>query len=185
MCHTLVSNVTVDFTKYYGNALAFRWKREFIGSLPFWKIYVHDRNEHVLLTSYAMETQPTLTMTKPKMDENGKFLDNSYQQKATITPKLLIRPKPSPNLPCSNEDLYSRNLCHIQHGWKEKFKAIQDIYRENFTCQLPGIKVQHEIQKQTCQNYHRESNGSLGFEDLSGAGRRSRYGMKYIFQMFT
>ena len=171
MCHTLVPNVTVDFTKYFGNAFALKWLPEFLSKVPSWKLYVHDKYEHVLLKSYAIETLATLTLTKPQTSEDGSaFLTKDYQHKAVITPKLVILPEPSKVLPCKEDEAYSRNLCYIKHGWKEKFKILENHFRDNFTCQLPGIKVLDGMQKPVCNTFYRQSTGALGLKDLTGTG---------------
>lgn len=49
LCHTLVPNVTVNFSKQNGNSISVKWNKKFLNKAPYWSIYVHDKMEHVLL----------------------------------------------------------------------------------------------------------------------------------------
>ncbi len=54
LCHTLVPNVTVDFSHPRGYSISLRWLNDFVDKSLFWRVYVHDRRESVLLNSYAI-----------------------------------------------------------------------------------------------------------------------------------
>ena len=84
LCHTLISNVTVDFSLPEGNSIALRWNKFYANLTNSWTIYVHDKNEHVLLNSYALETLPSMTISKTTVWR--KWL-HSVKKKSTVIAK--------------------------------------------------------------------------------------------------
>ena len=162
LCHTLITNVTVDFSLPEGNSIALKWRREYSSLTNYWTLYIHDKNEHVLLNSYAIETLPSLTISKLQPGEN----DYKVKRKAQLLPRLLQLPEPSDVLPCSPDENYSLNLCNIKQGWKRRSIELEDYHGSKFNCELPGILSNLEDQKPICKETTTMSNATLGYFDL-------------------
>lgn len=115
LCHTLVPNVSVDFAVNGGNSIAIKLNNVGYTSVSsYWSIYVHDKHEHVLIDSLAIETVPSLKCSK---NANEETFTPPHKKKAKILPRLQELPSPSARLPCSEDESYSRNLCNLQ--WVE------------------------------------------------------------------
>ena len=56
LCHTLVPNVTVDFSSPGGNSFALQWgvARGYVQKTRDKRVYVHDREEDVVLNTHAI-----------------------------------------------------------------------------------------------------------------------------------
>ena len=76
---------------------------------------MHDRDEWVLPRSYAMESQPRLTVIPDRKDA-ARF-GGGYKKRASVSPRRTELPEPSYVLPCNQSQRYSRNLCWVEHGW--------------------------------------------------------------------
>ncbi len=163
MCHTLVPNVTADFSSEEGHAVEIKWMRETFSNLSsYWKVYVHDRNEHFLPDTYAIETMAKITLTK--LHSSRAYL---------IRPKLSRLPDPpSQRHPCEGGrgrgGGYSENLCNIRWGWDRKLEAMEAYFGINFTCQIPGILSGPDAQKRpVCERYYDSPDGQLGLLELT------------------
>ena len=53
LCHTLKPNVSADFSRRGGGAFSMQWMDELGYKAPSWRIYVHDRNEQLILVREA------------------------------------------------------------------------------------------------------------------------------------
>ena len=162
LCHTLVPNVTINFRGALGNSIAMMWKHNYTSSSYYWKVYVHDRAEHVLLNAYAIRTTPTITFSNLR--------DDGYlhlKKKVMALPRLTKHPAPSKVLPCGHKKQYSENWCKIQWGWAQKLKEVSSYHGANFTCRIPGIWSNESQLIPICGHYEVMSNGTLGLNDLS------------------
>ncbi len=172
LCHTLQPNVTVNFSVQGGNSVSLRWSRELSNASSYWDVYVHDASETVLLQSYAMETQPKLTVIPGIV----KDTEVSFKKKAMIKPTKMVLPEPSDVLPCNASHHYSKNMCNIRHGWGVRFLQMEKDHGKRFDCQLPGVWVDESRKKPVCSVYYRGSdpNGTLGYFGLMGLGDEAR-----------
>ncbi len=57
MCHTLIPNVTADFSKKHGNSISFRWGSTVTSKIPWWHLYIHDKHEHVILVRLSKKAK--------------------------------------------------------------------------------------------------------------------------------
>ncbi len=164
MCHTLIPNVSVDFTMPTGNSVTLKWVDSLLVNVPQWNVYVHDRNEHVLLAAYAMADLPRLTLRRPV---EGNYL--LPKGKAKLLPKLILKPDTS-NHPCVSGASYSQNLCYLKKFWRSRVDAIRDHYGNRFNCIIPGILLDGEelplCTKDVAVLSVVEANDTLGYLDL-------------------
>ncbi len=170
LCHTLIPNVTISFEVSHGNSIAIKWAKKHALTSTFWTVYIHDKNEHVLLDSYALKILPSVTV--PKYENNLK----EHKKKVLVLPKLTKYPSPSTKHLCGNEKEYSENWCDIQWGWQEKMKLFKDVHGDNFTCRLPGVWSNMNEEYPVCKIYDTAEKGSLGFVGLLAYSYR--YGKK-------
>ncbi len=176
LCHTLIPNVTVTFENPYGHSIALRWKNVFVSKSNFWKVYVHDTREHVLLDSYAIKTMPSVTILKHDSEDMIKI-----KRKVLLLPRLTKHPSSSEILPCASQPDYSENWCNIQWGWQERLEEMTRYYGSNFTCRLPGIWANMNAEVPICSHYDASTqNGALGFQSLMTA---PIFGMKRIMSV--
>ena len=87
MCHTLVPNVTAGFATPGANVISFAWKDKYSRKSTYRKIYVHDKNEEVLLSSFAIETVPSVVVKKKEYSKDQISLD--HKKKLQVIPKLV------------------------------------------------------------------------------------------------
>ncbi len=163
LCHTLIPNVTINFEDPLGNSIALMWKNNYVNKTYFWKVYVHDRRENVLLNSYAIKTTPTITISNLQDDSHMKL-----KKKVMVLPRLTRHPAPSDVLPCGSEESYSENWCKIQWGWQEKLRRMEQQYGDKFACRIPGIWTRASRGIPICSHYEADTgnNGTLGLKDL-------------------
>jgi len=167
-CHTLVPNVTIDFSKAGGNSISIRWQTGHQTVSTYWHVYVHDKNEDVILESYAME--PEVPIVVPGFKANPKEEEElKAKRKVLVSPLILQHPEPSEKLPCSNDDSYSENRCRVGRAWAAKFKAMDKAFGNRFTCRLPGTWPDpDDWHLPVCDHYFiSEDNGTLGLFDLA------------------
>ena len=163
MCHTLVPNVTVDFTLNEGNIIQIKWDRIFIKRSNFWTIYLHDKNEHVLLKSHAIESLPLIKFAGQDADNMAE--DDVFKKKAKIVPRLQVLPEPSDVLPCNDSLGYSINYCNLEWGWMKKYDAMKDYHGDAFACTIPGVITNSSYYMPICQHFH-PNDTSLGLEGI-------------------
>ncbi len=170
MCHTLIPNMTVDFFATLGNSMAIAWKPTYAATSTYWRVYVHDRNEHVLLNSFAIETVASVAI--PQFDADNPL---KQKRKLLLVPRFTQHPKSSEVLPCETDLEYSVNWCNIQWGWHQKIRLMENYYGTNFSCIIPGIWDDPPSEKSICS--HMEANGgnnfTLGFSELVRLLRRT------------
>ncbi len=173
LCHTLIPNVTVTFDNPLGHSIALKWENTYITKSNFWKVYVHDIHEHVLLDSYAIKTMPSVTFLKYDLTDETKT-----KKKLLMLPRLTKHPSSSEVLPCVNCQDYSENWCNIQWGWKENLQEMKNYYGKRFTCRIPGIWTDKRSEMPICSHYDPSTgNGSLGFLNLMGIPTLGRHEM--------
>jgi len=137
MCHTLISNVSVDFHRELGDAIGLAWSVDFIRNFSsYFTIYLHDARENVLLRTYAIDTLPNIILSRRSnpLEDDPNFDAMRFKAKAAIVPTLRRHPKSTKVHPCKESLRYSKNLCLIQHGWTERIKEMRAFHGENFTC---------------------------------------------------
>ncbi len=168
LCHTLVPNVTVKFATPGDNTISLVWQKEYSGKSIHRRVYVHDKNEEVLLNSFAIETVASVVVKREEDSDDYPIL--AHKKKLQVVPKLVKHPKPSDVLPCKNDTKYSENWCNIQWGWHMKIAAMKEYYGSNFTCIQPGVWYLPEKDPwPICA--HNEApqspNNSLGYSDIT------------------
>ena len=159
LCHTLIPNVTVDFSKQGGNSLAIRFLTSYKYHSPYWKIFVHDKYEHVSLHTHALEALASLTMVR--YNKSAKMFN---KKKALIKPRLIEMADPSQLHPCSLEPVYSQTWCNIKWGWQQKVNSIKNNLSDKFNCVLPGIWINDNATRPVCHTLE-GSNSTLGYHD--------------------
>ena len=169
ICHTLVSNVTVDFSVAEGNSLALRWEPTLITKTKLWRVFVHDPFESVLLHTYAMKNIPGFTIARKEEYRPGNT-DIQYpteRRKAKILTKKRVLPRPSEIHPCLRDEEYSQNFCLMRHAWKKKFEIMRDFYNDSFGCQIPGIHIEEQFRLPVCQHFDTSTgDGIMGISEL-------------------
>ncbi len=166
LCHTLVPNVTVGFAATGSNVFSFTWKPDYSRSSIYRRIYIHDRNEHVLLNSFALETVASVVV---EQRTSFDYTATENKKKLQIIPKLVKHPEPSSVLPCKKDNNYSENWCNIQWGWHNKINAMRKYYGSNFTCVPPGVwSIPEEDPVPVCQHFEAQlsPNKTLGYDDI-------------------
>ncbi len=161
LCHTLVPNITVNFNIRHGNSISLKWKSDYSVMSSFWTVYVHDKNEHVVLESHAIRTLPAVTVQKIDIDQPLKL-----KRKVLALPRVTRFPSPSSQHPCGSDSNYSENWCDIQWGWQERINILKDFHGENLTCRLPGVWAKMKPELPVCNTYETAENGTLGFLEL-------------------
>ncbi len=164
LCHTLVPNVTVDFASIGANSFSLVWKSSYSETSVYRRIYIHDRNEHVLLNSFAIETVASVVVEQKVPAEPLK-----HKKKLQVIPKLVKFPKPSSVLPCNSGKNSSENWCNIQWGWHNKINAMREFYGSNFSCLPPGVwNIPDTSPMPVCQHFEAdpEKNRTLGYNDI-------------------
>ncbi len=164
MCHTLTPNITVDFSSRERRTIGITWEKNFLRKTPFWKVYVHDKNEHFLPDTYAIETMASLTLQR-----------NHTLKTILIKSSLTKKPSPSKKHPCKNDAEYSKNLCNIQWGWNKKLEIMENFYGDKFQCQVPGIISQQLPKRSVCDHFHDLINGTLGQLNLAKQDNLNKY----------
>ena len=158
MCHTMKPNVSVDFSVAGGNKFSLLWGVP-LQDISYWHVYVHDRNEEVVLSSHAIETLPLLIPNR-----------NGMRVKAMIIPKLIRLPEPSEVHPCIVSRDYSKNRCDLEWGWTKRIQEVKALNGDRFGCLLPGIVTGKEdvTKLPVCKHYTPdEPNGTMGLSDLT------------------
>ncbi len=167
LCHTLVPNMTVRFTSPGENAISLAWRKEYSKKSIHRRIYIHDKNEEVLLNAFAIETVPSVVVKRQEEFDDNFLL--AHRKKLQIIPKLIKHPSPSEVLPCKNQTGYSENWCNIQWGWHKKISAMRKYYGSNFTCVQPGVwGIPEEDPLPICAHHEASlsRNNSLGYYDI-------------------
>ncbi len=164
MCHTLKPNVTVDFSSIEGRTMGLTWNVPFIRNTPYWKIYVHDKNEHFLPQSYAIETMASLTLQR-----------NHSLKTILIKSSITKKPPPSKKHPCINNYNYSENLCNIKWGWDKKLEIMEEFYGDRFQCQIAGIISGKLPKRPVCNHFDDLENGTLGQLNLTKRDNLHKY----------
>ncbi len=156
MCHTLTPSVNADFSSLEGRSIGISWNKHLeYRNVSFFQVYVHDRDEHFLPETYAIETMTSVFMEGPM-----------FQKKLMIKPTLMRKPLTSRRHPCLMGN-YSVNLCQINHGWDHKLKLVEDFYGERFQCEIPGIIRGSGKKRPVCDNFDDFNNGTLGHLTLT------------------
>ncbi len=156
LCHTLVPNVTVGFANIGANVVSMLWKHDYAISSNYRTLYIHDRNEDVLLNSFAIDAVASTVV-------------ESHKKKIQIIPKLVNHPKHSAVHPCQEEENYGENQCNVQWGWHNKIKIMKEYYGSNFTCVPPGVWDMPEVNPMpVCQHFEaeRSNNNTLGYTEI-------------------
>ena len=166
LCHTLVPNVSVDFSNTGGNVLSLVWKSNYVRTSIYRRIYIHDRNEDVLLNSFAIETVASIIIEQRVSYDNAS---TEGKKKLQIIPKLVKHPKHSSVHPCKQEQNYSENRCNVQWGWHNKINIMREYYGSNFTCVPPGVWDMSEVDPMpVCHHYEARlsNNYTLGYSNV-------------------
>ena len=165
LCHTLEPNVSVSFAAPGDNAISFIWRKQYSKMSVNRRIYIHDKNEEVLLNSFAIETVASVVVEKEE-----DFDAFHHKKKMQIIPKLVKHPEQSDVLSCENDTKYSENRCNIQWGWHMKIAAMKEYYGSNFTCIQPGVwDIPGAQPLPVCAHVDSASspNNSLGYNDIT------------------
>ena len=119
----------------------------------YWTIYVHDKHEHFLLSSYSMANLPKITISKPRVKGKKKIMLFPGNTQSPSANKLLFRTfqkNPvtetrtavnTPTNPCNSTREYSHNLCQLKACWKSRLLRVKERYQSLFQCQIPGIVI--------------------------------------------
>ncbi len=168
MCHTLIPNVTVSFSQTDGDSIGISLAEEYYSVSKTRQIYIHDRDEHVLLDSFAVSTNPSFVAESTEIDVDGEKRHIIPFKRLQILPTKHVHPTTSDVHPCSNETDYSENWCKINHSWNSKINMMDQFYGDNFTCVSPGIWDFVGKAFPVCQHYAAEdvANKTLGLNDV-------------------
>ncbi len=177
MCHTLVPNVTVDFERIRGNVISLRWDKYFRENIPEWRIYIHDKHEHIVLASYAMTDLPYLTLKSATVGE-----PSTYKGKAKLLPRLTKKPNTKVHK-CSADPSYSQNLCYLKLFWDLRVKTLKEYYGSRLDCLIPGLLVNHGYPICTkgtagATNLRNKTNETIGYLDLTNI--EGMYGISIV-----
>ncbi len=130
LCHTLVPNVTVDFSSPGGNSFALQWgvTRGYVQKTRDKRVYVHDREEDVVLNTHAIRYKKGISLIPSTVNSPLKFPrtipsiavgkmdlhDRSLNvKKVQAVPRLTVHPDPpSQKLPCKSDPGYSQVSTH-------------------------------------------------------------------------
>jgi len=166
-CHTLTPNVSIDFSLKGGNSIRLRWEADHQKVSTYWHVYVHDKREDVPLESYAME--PNVPIVVPGLGDDFNLQDElNAKRKVIVLPRQVKHPDSSKNLPCKEDEHYSRIRCRVGQAWNQKFAAMEKEYGFRFSCRIAGANPDPDPwQLPLCDHYESaESNGSLGIFNL-------------------
>ncbi len=177
MCHTLVPNVTVNFERIRGNFISLRWHKYFRENIPEWRIYIHDKYEHVVLASYAMSDLPYITLKSATVGE-----PSTYKSKAKLQPRLTKKPNTRVHK-CNEDPSYSQNLCYLKLFWNLRVDTLKKYYGSRLDCLIPGLLVNHDFPictKSTAgaPNLWNKTNETIGYLDLTNI--EGMYGISIV-----
>ncbi len=165
ICHSFIPNVTVNFEKIGGNSITLRWDKALKEHVPEWRIYIHDKHEHVVLASYAMSDLPYVTLKKSTEEKSFKF-----KHKTKLMPKLKKRPNTNAHK-CIENRSYSQDLCYLKLFWTSRVNSLKEFYGSRFNCSIPGILANYRLPICSKASAGRDSllnkgNGTIGYLDL-------------------
>ncbi len=166
MCHTLITNnLAVNFSVSGGNTLAIKFAPTVLSNVPLWKIYVHDKEEHLVLSTYAMGDIPFV-----QLKNINQTRTNAHKAKVKLLPKLFNKPGTKFH-PCIKDDSYSQNECYLKKLWKNRVDKIKDYYGERFDCVLPGLMLDEKMPICTKRNslpsvLDLDHNDTIGYVEL-------------------
>ena len=170
LCHTLVPNVTLDFSLVDGNAVGMTWNRDkFAGVTRYFEVYIHDPRETVSLSNYFAEPNPKVTFARP---EEGDLVVK--KRKIQLFPSRFEVIGHAQR--CSDEEGYSKVACDLAHCWDKQMDVMADFFAERFNCTLPGVLTQKswpvcdKIGVDSAEVVH-GSNESLGLNNLIEGSR--------------
>ena len=169
-CHTLIPNVTLDFSRYSGgNAFQLELGFEYLKLSPSRRLIVHDKNEMPLLRHYGISMMPEFKL------HTGVLFKGRLETRRHVLTK-------SRHNPCNDDDSYSENRCNVAFAWKKRLSKIKKRFgAANVTCVIPGLIFNDEDKMPVCEHYEPdEENPSVGIKHLITIKSNENRGFSFI-----